>query len=165
MRIAQHIFLRELASTDVDFIFECENNVENWEVSGTTQPFTKEAINEFVNAKQDLYLNAQIRYVICLNSNQQPIGTVDLFEFDAPNKTAGVGILIAHKTMRKKGFASEALGVVSDFCRNELNVVHLFCNIQKNNVPSIRLFEKCGFQLVNERELFDKPVNYYTKKL
>jgi diamine N-acetyltransferase len=159
------IFLRKLESTDVDFIFEYENNKENWEVSGTSKPFTKEEITTFVNAAHDIYLNEQIRYVICLATNKQPIGTVDLFEFDALNKTVGVGILIADQANRQKGFASEALQLITDYCRNELNVVHLFCNIQKDNVASIRLFEKNGFELVEERVLLEKPVNYYELKL
>tara|TARA_B110000263_G_C14992143_1_gene366475 strand:+ start:23 stop:520 length:498 start_codon:yes stop_codon:yes gene_type:complete len=156
-----NIFLRELQSTDVDFILDCENNSENWEVSGTTQPFTKQEITEFVDAKHDIYLNEQIRYVICINDLKTPIGTVDLFEFDEQTKSAGIGILIADKDSRRKGFAYEALNLISDYCRNELSVVNLFCNIQKNNTASIRLFEKNGFQFVEERILFEKPVNYY----
>jgi diamine N-acetyltransferase len=162
---SQNIFLRELQSTDVDFILECENNSENWEVSGTTEPFSREEIVEFVDAEHDIYLNEQIRYVICINDSKRPIGTVDLFEFDEQEKSVGLGILIADKTNRQKGFASESLNLISDYCRNELNIVNLFCNIQKNNTASIRLFEKNGFQFVEETELFEKPINYYTKAL
>jgi len=162
---SQNIFLRKLESTDVDFILKWENNIENWSVSGTSVPFTIEEITGFVNDEQDLIKNEQIRYVICLTENDKPIGTVDLFEFDIQNKTVGVGVLIADNSHRQKGYASEVLNVISDYCRNELNVVTIFCNIYKDNKSSIRLFEKCGFHFVDERILFDKPVNYYNKTL
>lgn len=160
-----HIFLRELQATDVDFIYKWENDTENWKVSGTTKPFTKDEIEIFVNTQQDLTLNEQIRYVICLQDSETPIGTIDLFEFDALQKTIGIGILIGEKSYRNKGFASEALNLIIDYCRNELSLVNVFCNIQINNTTSIRLFEKCDFQFIEERVLFDDKVNYYELKL
>ena len=137
MLSAENIFLRELESIDVDFILACENNTKNWEISGTSQEFTKQEIDEFVNAPHDIYKNEQIRFVICLKANSKPIGTVDLFEFDIEQKTVGVGILIEAKESRNKGFATEALNLISSYSRNELNVVTIFCNIIKNNVGSI----------------------------
>jgi len=158
---SKNIFLRKLQATDVDLILEWENNRENWAVSGTTKPFTKQDIIQFVNADHDLYANEQFRYVICLESNQKPIGTFDLFEFDKQNNVVGVGVLIANKTFRQKGYASEALALISAYCRNELKLVTIFCNILKDNMQSIRLFEKNGFQFVGERILYEKSVNYY----
>lgn len=160
-----HIFLRELQATDVDFIYKWENDTDNWKVSGTTKSFTKDEIETFVNAHQDLTLNEQIRYVICLQDSEIPIGTIDLFEFDTIKKTIGIGILIGEKSYRNKGYASEALNLIIDYCRNELSLVNLFCNIQKDNTTSIRLFEKCGFQFIEELVLFDNKVNYYELKL
>lgn len=157
----QHIFLRHLQSTDVDFIYKWENDTANWAVSGTTKPFTKPEIETFVNTKQNLLLDGQLRYVICLNDIEQPIGTIDLFEFDVEQSAVGIGVLIAEKAQRNKGFASETINLIIDYCRNELKLVNLFCNIQKDNTASIRLFEKCGFRFVEERILFQNKVNYY----
>ncbi len=165
MLIGKHIFLRKLQTTDVDAILKWENNAENWNVSGTTKPFTHSDIESFVNGQHDLQLNEQIRYVICLNASKTPIGTIDLFEFNGQTKTVGIGVLIAEKAHRNKGYASEAIELIIDYCRNELNLVNLFCNIQKDNATSIRLFEKNGFQFIQEKELFEKPVNYYELKL
>jgi len=156
-----HIFLRELQPVDVDIIYKWENDTDNWSVSGTTKPFTKDEIEIFVNAQQNLALNEQIRYVICLKNSKTAIGTIDLFEFDGHQKTVGVGILIGDELYRNKRYASEALNLIVAYCRNELNLVNLFCNIQKENTTSIRLFEKCGFQFIEERVLFENKVNYY----
>jgi len=159
------IFLRTLQSNDVDNILKWENNPKNWQVSGTIRDFTEEEIEVFVNSEHDLEVNQQIRYVICLNSTKEAIGTLDLFEHDAQSKTVGIGILIANQENRKRGYASETLNLIIDYCRNELKLVNLFCNIIKDNTASIRLFEKCGFQFIEEKELFNVQVNYYELKL
>lgn len=160
-----NIYLREPQTSDVELILRWENNPENWDVSGTITPFTIEEITSFVNAEHDIYKNNQYRFIICLSTNNQPIGTIDLFEFDEQLKQVGIGILIAEKKNRNKGFASEALKLVTNYCITKLNTVQLFCNIFKENKNSIRLFEKNGFQFIEERALFGKPVNYYELKL
>ncbi len=165
MLSSKNIFLRTLQPYDTDDISKWENDSKNWKVSGTIKPFTKAEIESFVNAEHNINLNKQIRYVICLNSTQKAIGTVDLFEYDTQNKILGVGILIAELTNRNKGYASESLGLIIDYCRNELRIVNLFCNILKDNATSIRLFENLGFQFVEECVLFENEVNYYELKL
>ncbi|PCJ27027.1 MAG: GNAT family N-acetyltransferase [Flavobacteriales bacterium] len=162
---SNNIFLRTLHSSDAEVMLKWENNPKNWEVSGTKEAFTKEEINAFVNGVHDIKENQQIRYVICLNDTEKSIGTIDLFEYEAKNQKTGIGILIAETEYRKKGYASEALKLIIDYCRNELNAVNLFCNITKDNTTSIRLFEKCGFQFIEERILFKNEVNYYELKM
>jgi diamine N-acetyltransferase len=162
---SENIFLRTLQSNDAEVMLKWENNPENWEVSGTTTPFTKEEIEGFVSAEHDIEKNQQIRYVICLNSNRKAVGTIDLFEYDAESHKVGVGVLIAEIEHRNKGYASEALKLIINYCRNELNVVNLFCSITKDNIASIRLFEKCDFQFVEKRMLDENEVNYYQLEL
>jgi len=161
---AEHIFLRKLQVSDVDYIYEWENNPANWEVSNTQQSFTKEEITVFVSGNQDIFIHHQLRFIIALNSNEQPIGCIDLFEFDDKNKQVGIGVLMANNQYRNKGYATEALRLLINYCRNELKIVHAFCNIFKENTTSIRLFEKCGFQFVEERFLDGNKVNYYELK-
>ncbi|MDG1476402.1 MAG: GNAT family N-acetyltransferase [Vicingaceae bacterium] len=165
MLSGSNIFLRELHSTDVDVMLKWENDQNNWKVSGTRKLFAKAEIEVFVNSKHDLIQDKQIRYVICLNDSGKPIGTIDLFEFDAAKKAVGIGVLIAETPFRNKGFATETLMLMVEFCRNELKLVNLFCNIQKDNSTSIRLFEKFGFQFIEERLLEEELVNYYELNL
>jgi len=158
---SENIFLRTLQSNDVEDVLAWENDTKNWGVSGTQTPFTKDEIEKFVNSEHDIQLNLQIRYVICLNKNNQAIGTIDLFDLNPQDQHVGVGLLIASSDHRKKGYATEALTTLIDYCRNELSVVHVFCNIQKDNLGSIRLFEKLGFEFIEEQKLFKNNVNHY----
>lgn len=158
--IADYIYLRNVLPTDAPIIFAWENNPENWEVSNTERCFTLNEIEEFVNQPQDIYLNQQLRFIICKNNNNKPIGCIDLFDYEE-GKSVGVGILIADKKFRNKGYATQALKLLIDYCRNELKVANIFCNIFKTNTPSIRLFEYCGFKFIEERILEGTDVNYY----
>lgn len=157
------VSLREMLFTDVNKLLKWENNPDNWQISDTVAPFSRKQIEDFVNQPQSLKDNKQQRFMVCLDDN--PIGCIDIFEYDTAKRKAGVGVLIAEESNRNKGYASEALNLLIEKCRNELNVVHLFCNIYKENKASIRLFEKCGFQFVDERKLEGKSVNYYELKI
>ena len=153
------VTLRELLPADFELLYQWENNPENWDVSETKKPFSKQEIKDFVNQEQNIKKHLQQRFMICLNDI--PIGCIDLFEYNSLLNKAGVGVLIADKENRNKGYAELALNLLINKCRNELSIVYLFCNIFKDNTASICLFEKCGFLFVEERMLDGKCVNFY----
>ncbi len=155
------IFLRKVKPSDAEIILKWENDSDNWEVSNTNEKFTKSDIENFVNQEQDISLHNQLRLMICYEDVS--VGCVDLFEYNQETKSAGVGILI-DEAHRNKHFATQTIESLISYCRNELGIVHLFCNIFKENEHSIRLFENCGFSYVDERVLFEKKVNYYERK-
>lgn len=155
----RNIYLRALEITDVEFILSVENNKDNWEVSGTNKPYTEQQIQAYILAKQTLNTHCQERFVVCLNNNQS-IGCIDLFEYDNTKTKAGIGIIITTEN-RGKGYAKEALKLLIEYCKKELYIKTLFCNIFKNNFTSINLFESCGFRYIEEKELYEKPVKYF----
>lgn len=155
------ISLRKVKPSDAETILKWENNTHHWEVTNTKEPYSRNDIENFVNQEQDIVLNNQLRLMICYNDIS--VGCVDLFDYEAEKQKAGVGVLIEEQ-FRNKGFARRALSLLEVYCRNELNIVHLFCNIQINNTASIRLFEKSGFNFIYEAELYGKKVNYYEKQ-
>jgi diamine N-acetyltransferase len=147
------IFLRPTLPSDVRFIYNLENDKENWKVSETQKPFTKKQIEDFVLNQKDIYIDKQLRLMICLpsqtnNTQDQAIGCIDLFEFDELALKAGIGIII-EKKYRRKGYASDALSQVIKYCFNALSLHHVFCNIFQNNKASIKLFQKQKFSIMN----------------
>ncbi len=144
----QHISLRALEPTDADTLYQWENNTEVWNVSNTQTPFSKFVLEQYIaSAHQDIYTNKQLRLIITLNENNNPIGCIDLFDFEPNHQRAGIGILIADKSQRGKGLASEALTLLTDYCFVSLNLKQLYCNITKDNETSIALFCKQGFEI------------------
>jgi len=137
--------LRALELSDVDLLYKWENNTSIWNVSNTLVPFSRESIEQFVTYERDIYSDKQLRLVICLLENEKAIGCVDLYDYDMRHQRAGVGILIADETERKKGLATEALEVLKEYAKETLILHQLYCNIPEDNKKSMSLFEKAGF--------------------
>ncbi|HLV92700.1 MAG TPA: GNAT family N-acetyltransferase [Aequorivita sp.] len=140
------ILLRALEPTDLDYIFEVENEESLWEVGSTITPFSRFILKEYIdNSYRDIYDVKQLRLVICKNDNHLPVGLIDLYDFDQRNLKVGVGIVIFPDKEKQKGYAFEALNLVTKYAFERLNVHQVFAGITEDNVGSIRLFEKAGF--------------------
>lgn len=148
----QHIQLRAIEPSDIDVLYQWENDTETWMVSNTQSPFSRFVLEQYITSShQDIYSVKQLRLIIC-NEENKAIGSIDLFDFDPNHLRAGVGILIAEKADRKKGYASEALCLLMDYCFSVLNLHQLYCNITIDNEPSILLFQKHGFQITGMKK-------------
>ena len=144
----KHIYLRALELEDLDFIYAIENDETIWEISNTITPFSKYVITEYlVNAHKDIFEVKQLRLVIS-NSKHVTIGMIDLFDFDFKNKRAGVGIIVKATEDRKKGYGSEALTLLTKYCKSRLDLHQLYCNISEENEASLKMFQNHGFKIV-----------------
>ena len=140
------IYLRALEPDDVDFLYQWENNVEIWNFSNTRLPYSKALLQQFIeNSSNEIFIDKQVRFIICEKDGDRPIGTLDLFDFDPINMRAGVGILIADETRRGKGFAKQALQLAIEYSFKQLRLNQLFCDITSDNDKSLKLFEALGF--------------------
>ncbi|HON18760.1 MAG TPA: GNAT family N-acetyltransferase [Salinivirgaceae bacterium] len=139
--------LRAVEPEDADLIHAWENDTAIWLVSSTLSPFSKAEIVEYIrSANRDIYTARQLRLMIETNENQsKTIGAIDLYDFDPYHLRAGVGILISGDENRRKGYATDALKVIINYCFNFLHLKQLYCSIPEGHDASIRLFESLGF--------------------
>ncbi|REE82190.1 diamine N-acetyltransferase [Lutibacter oceani] len=145
--IGENIILRALEPEDLNFLFSTENNESFWEISNTQLPFSKYILKKYIeNAHQDIYEAKQYRFVIC-NYNNNPVGMIDLFNFNPQHNRVGVGILLLPE-YQNNGFGFEALKLIIEYAFMHLNVHQLFANITSDNLKSISLFEKFNFKQV-----------------
>ena len=143
----EQISLRAIEPQDIDVLYQWENDTENWTVSNTQTPFSRFVLEQYIaTAHEDIYSVKQLRLIICDPENKA-IGSIDLFDFEPNHLRAGIWILIADKSDRKKGYASEALSLLVNYCFFSLNLHQLYCNITTDNETSIILFQKHGFQI------------------
>lgn len=156
----QNIFLRQVEEEDANLILSWENSTENWRYSETEAPYSLFEIQQYVKNASQIRINKQLRFIICLNENDEPVGTIDLYEIDFKNLRAGVGVLIANKENRKKGYAKEALQLLVSFSSKSLNLIQLYCEIQSNNNASIQLFESEGFVQTGVKKNWIKHEDY-----
>ena len=140
------VTLRAIEKSDLNLLYDWENDTDIWKVSNTVVPFSKDSINQFIENEKDVYLDKQLRLIISSVSENKAIGCIDLFEFDMRHQRAGIGVLIADKLNRRKGFASDALEILIRYAFSTLLLHQLYCHIPANNMASIELFKKHGFE-------------------
>lgn len=142
------ISLRPLEPEDIEMLYQWENNMEIWEVSNTRTPYSKYILAQYIKeSAKDIYETKQVRFII-QTDNEVPVGAVDLFDFEPYHLRAGVGILIHKAEDQNKGFATDTLVALSRYAFETLGLKQLFANIAADNLKSIYLFEKGGFEKV-----------------
>ena len=160
------VALRAVEPRDVDLLYGWENDVRLWAVSGTTEPFSRAQIEQFVErqlAGADLLRTGQLRLMIDVrqadglsradgaaeNENGsmsggvsggggfRTVGAVDLFEYDPLNGRAGLGILIYGEENRRRGYASDTLEVLGRYAREQLRLMPASsCGCTSSGAPS-----------------------------
>ena len=144
-----HIFLRALEPEDLEAIHAIENDTRLWYLGDTIAPFSKFAIRAYLaNANKDIYETKQLRLAICDKKTKSLIGLVDLFDFDAYNMRAAVGVVIALTADRNNGYGSEAIQLLVAYAKSHLGLHQLYANVLQPNTASNKLFKKLGFELI-----------------
>lgn len=158
------IKLRAPEPSDIDLLYSWENNMEIWKVSNTITPFSKYILKKYLEtAHLDIWETKQLRLVIEAKTQSSlmhiPVGLVDLFDFDPFHLRAGVGILIANTKHRQKGYAKEAISLITLYAFKTLQLHQLYCNIATNNTISLQLFKNAGFQEIGVKKEWQKYAN------
>lgn len=144
----EHIILRALEPSDLDFLYTIENDESIWEHSNTQTPYSRYLLKQYLdNAHKDIFEAKQLRLVIS-NLDHKTLGLIDIFDFDPKNKRAGIGILISESKNRGKGYGAEALELLIDFCFSHLHLHQLYCHISEMNTTSLKLFKSKGFEVI-----------------
>ena len=148
----EHISLRAIEPSDLAFLYQIENDESFWSVSNTQKPFSKFLLQQYLeNAHQDIYQAKQLRLIIFENKTETSIGMIDLFDFEPKHLRVGLGILVAPK-FENKGYATEALELLTNYVFTHLDVHQVYANISEDNTKSITLFEKRGFKEIGVKK-------------
>jgi diamine N-acetyltransferase len=163
------VILRAPEPTDIQLLYQWENDPEIWKVSNTITPFSKYILEKYIeNAHLDIYQVKQLRLMIDIredSQNTKTVGTIDLFDFDPYHLRAGVGILIGNTSDRNNGYATIALKKFVGYCFDTLQLHQLFCNITVGNDESLKLFKNCGFKISGRKTDWIKTSEGYTEEL
>ncbi len=144
----EKVYLRAVEPEDLDFVHEIENNENFWEISVTQSPYSKFLIRQYIeNAHRDIYDIKQLRLVICTKRGRA-VGLIDVFDLEPRDKRAAIGILIANKKDRRKGFGSESLSLLCNYCFTHLGLHQVYANVTANNKDSMKVFENNGFRKI-----------------
>lgn len=143
--LGERVRLRALEPHDVDSLYKWENDTAVWVASHTQTPFSRFVLEQYIASSHlDLHTNKQLRLMITTRDGKD-VGAIDLFDFDSQHQRAGIGILIASREDRGKGYASEALTLLIQYCFHQLHLHQLYCNVTVDNEESVLLFQKHKF--------------------
>ena len=108
-------------------------------------PATIEGLREYI----DFYNKSKDGMLLGIFSKKSSkhIGNITLHQISWRDRHAEIGILIGDKKLRGKGYATEAIMLVSEHAFNKLNLHRICTGMVKGNEASKRAFEKAGFKV------------------
>lgn len=155
------ITLRPLEPTDLDTLYNWENDSALWAVSDTTAPYSRKALWDYLEAYSgDIYAQRQLRLMITLTDDGTPAGTIDFLNFDPLNNRAELGLFIAAEH-RGKGLGRQALERLTAYAREHLGLRQLYVFIALYNTVCLNMFEDFGYRRVGVIQSWIKRGNIY----
>ena len=131
-----------------------------WEVSDTLTPFSHFTLKKYIeNADTDIYSAKQLRLMIVDVNTKEPLGLIDLYDFDPYHLRAGLGIMIHNIENRKKGYATSAIKLMLDYCFETLGLNQVYSSVPSCNIASLKLFDSTGFSRTGYRRQWLKRGN------
>lgn len=142
------IELRPLEPTDLDTLYNWENDSALWVVSDTVAPYSRAALWQYLeNYTGDIFAQRQLRLMITLAGDGTPVGTIDFLNFDPLNNRAELGLFIASEH-RGKGLGRQALELLTAYAREHLGLRQLYVFIALDNTVCLKMFEDYGYRRV-----------------
>jgi RimJ/RimL family protein N-acetyltransferase len=143
------VVLREWRSEDLDDLVTMldEPGIARWTLMPS--PFDVEAgIAYLKRAYQGRVSGRRIQLAITVDGGR-PVGEVLLFGVDSGPKEAELGYLVGAQH-RRRGLASGALSLLSEYAHNSLNLNRLLLRIDPGNTGSTAVARHCGYRLTGE---------------
>ncbi|TYS59861.1 GNAT family N-acetyltransferase [Sutcliffiella horikoshii] len=79
------------------------------------------------------------------------IGIATLGPIDWKNRNAFHGIKIGPKASRGKGYGKDTVMAIMKYAFEELQLERLYGSMMTTNIPSVKLYEKCGWKIEGTR--------------
>jgi RimJ/RimL family protein N-acetyltransferase len=142
----KNISLTSIKTEDLKQLEEFFNHIPSliYYLPTTVRPFNQKQIEKLIIDWND----GESCFVFAIRSDDNLIGLINLDDVDWVNSHSEIGIALTEHAARGRGYASEALELMTDYAFNSLGLHKLWARIIEGNQPSIRLFEQAGF--INE---------------
>lgn len=89
----------------------------------------------------------QIFFVIACNSNDEPLGFVQIIDIDFPNRRGELGIGLV-RSFWGKGLGTEAMGLMLEHCRQNTALTKIGLKVRSDNSKAIESYAALGFSKV-----------------
>lgn len=144
--LTKRLLLRPVKLADKEAIFEYRSDAEANQYQGFV-PETIEEVEKFIQqTSREINLpETWFQFVMIEKETEKIIGDVGIHFLDKENKQIELGCTL-HKDHQRKGFATEALKKLINYCFHELQKHRIITSIDPDNKSSIKLVERLGFR-------------------
>jgi len=137
------ITLRKLEPSDLPFLYQWENDASSWTDGDTHNPLSQQDLRDYIESTTgDIYRDGQLRLII--TEGDATLGCIDLFDFDARNRKAALGMYVVPEA-RGKGVGERALKRIEEYAFQYLHLRLLYAIISEHNEPCNALYRKAGY--------------------
>ena len=140
----ERVYLRALEPADIEHVHRWYEHADTARLMGemprSLAHRRSDAEGDVGKAGRDWF-----SFVICLLTDDRPIGRADVFEIDRINGSAGFGIAIGEHDQRGAGLGTDAVNALADFCFGQLRLERLWLITDSFNARAQRVYEKAGF--------------------
>lgn len=142
----EKVILRAIEAKDNELLQSIINNpeIEN-ALGGWSFPVSAQNQLDWFGSLK--YNDRILRCIIELKENQQAIGVVILSDIDYKNGTAEIHIKLETGDFRTKGYGTDAIKTLLRYAFHELRLNLVYARVNRSNIASQKLFEKCGLLL------------------
>lgn len=142
----QRVRLRGIEPADAEIFFEWNLDSERAQhLDFLWPPSSLAAVAEWAERQSLKRLEEDTFHWVIENSAGQPVGSISTHHCDPHAGTFSYGIDIA-VLYRRRGYAQEAIWMTLRYYFDELRYQKVTVPVHSNNLPSLQLHEKLGFQ-------------------
>jgi len=148
----QRIYLREVRDSDVkETYYRWMNDPEiiqylECRFAPNSMGSLVEYVKGFQGNKDNIFL------AIVLKENHTHIGNIKMGPINWVHRFADIGVMIGEKDSWGKGYASEAISLLSEHAFRTLNLHKLTAGCYEPNQGSLKAFQKAGFEIEGVRK-------------
>ena len=138
--------LRKIEPSDLPFLYQWENDATMWADSDTHNPLSRHDLHQYIeNTTGDIYRDGQLRLIIEESQlSTKVVGCIDLFDFDARNRKAAIGMYIAPEA-RGQGVGKQAVQQLLAYAFDFLHLRMVYAIISVHNIACSHIYEQMGF--------------------
>jgi RimJ/RimL family protein N-acetyltransferase len=141
------IYLRSLEREDLDRILAWHNDASLYDsLIGSFRYVSRAGVEEWLHKKQ-AFSHQEINLAICLNPGAKHVGNIYLRDIDWVARHAELHIFIGGVEHRGKGVGTAAVRLLIDYAFASLGLRRLYLFVLADNLPAVRVYEKCGFRV------------------
>lgn len=139
------VHLRPIEMDDVGFLYDVENDQTIWDAGLTNVPYSQGFLLEYIlRCTCDIFTDKQVRLIV-ENEEGEPVGIIDLVNFEPAHCRAELGIIIKDE-FRRRGYARAAVKQILKYGKETVHLHQVYAIVAKTNEKCAKMLEQVGFQ-------------------